>query len=776
MTERIRIKINTPPHSPQQMLLMNAFAIPDLLEMWVACGSKFGKALHVDTPIPTPDGWKLMGELKEGDYVFDEHGSPTLVEFATDFMFEHNCYELTFTDGAKIIADEEHLWVTTTHQARKNIARAKTSTASKPEVVTTKQIKDTLLFKCNQHPPRPNHCIPLVSSPLEFTTKHLPIDPYVLGVWLGDGNTKGGMITNPDAQLLDEVRRRGFEVNHVSSTDYGERIVGLTALLNQHGFLGNKQVPEAYLVGDVEQRLALLQGLMDTDGTVCKKGKCCFDNTNLNIAQAVARLLTSFGIKWTWGERIGKFKGVLHKRCYRVYFTTDKPVFRLLRKAARLRPCADKATRRYVAKVEKVESVPVRCIRVSNPSHLFLAGEACIPTHNTFAASTALVTTAPINPQSLYRWVAPIYRQAKIGYDYTKRMLPPEPYVKGNDTGLVLKIPAIDTAMEFFHGQNPETLEGEATAGTILDEAAKMKEQVYHSVKTTTGVTAGPIIGISTPLGENWFHQKCMEAKQEMIDAKRQGRRPRKIFIHAPSTTNPTLSPSYLIDAKKSYTDRLYRQYILAEFVGTGAVFTNLNKAYYTEYMELGETFEWPPKPVYDDEVEPLEDMTVVIGVDWARMEDYTVFIASEPATRRVVAVWRMKGVPYPTQVRRLVDFSQRFKEVLTVWHDRTGVGVALDDMLGHTGLPFRGITFTNDSKNTMMVELILAFEEGVYDLPYIEAISREMNAIEVDQTPLGLARYNAPDGEHDDIVMSLALSHLAMKQHVERDYGILEF
>lgn len=387
----------------------------------------------------------------------------------------------------------------------------------------------------------------------------------------------------------------------------------------------------------------------------------------------------------------------------------------------------------------------------------------------TLSLSTAMSTTLPLSHQALYRWVAPIYRQAEIGYNYTRRLLPGEPHVKANDSRMHLYMPRIDSKLEFFHGQYPESLEGEATEGTVLDEAAKMKRQVYDSVKTTTGVTAGPIIGISTPLGQNWFYDKCMEAKQEMLDAKRQGRRPRKIYIHAPSTSNPTLSPEYLIDAKKSFTDRLYRQYILAEFIGTGDIFPNLTSLYTTDYIEYAEEqFRWSAVGV--------ENMDVVIGVDWARINDYTVFTASDPHSRRIVAIWRMQGVPYPVQIKRLKAFAESFKSVYTVWHDKTGVGVALDDMLHATELPFKGITFTNATKNEMMVKLILSFEDQSYRIPYINHLSKEMNGLGVKTSALGLTSYAAEGTGHDDLVMSMALSHLAMEEHSVQDYGIILF
>jgi len=336
-------------------------------------------------------------------------------------------------------------------------------------------------------------------------------------------------------------------------------------------------------------------------------------------------------------------------------------------------------------------------------------------------------------------------------------------------SSLSLFMPSNDSQIQFFHGQHPESLEGEATTGNILDEAAKMKEDVYSAVKTTTTVTKGLIIGISTPKGKNnWFYKKCMEAKDEMLRAKHENRRPKKIYIHAPSWTNPAVSMDIVNDARKSMPERIWRQFYMADFLADGSVFTNINQCLCTDFVDVMEQFQWL--------AEGCENQEVVIGVDWVRNVDFTVFTAINPKTRTVIGLWRMRGLGYPTQIHRLKIFAKKFMSCLTVWHDKTGVGIALDDLLFGTELPFHGITFTNASKNELMVKLMLSFEETSIKIPYIQALLDELNDIEVKTTLTGLPTYAASSGSHDDLVMSLALAHSAMLQHSERDYGIIEF
>jgi len=173
--------------------------------------------------------------------------------------------------------------------------------------------------------------------------------------------------------------------------------VSLPAQLRELGVLGDKHIPESYLHGSVAQRLALLQGLMDTDGTVSATGaevgrgagaaRCEFSVVSRRLASDVHELLLGLGIKVTLHEGPALLRGRVVGTRYRLGFQTNLPVFRLPRKAARLIPLRTRrAALRYVTTVEPVPSVPVRCIQVDHPSHTYLAGRECVPTHNTTVA------------------------------------------------------------------------------------------------------------------------------------------------------------------------------------------------------------------------------------------------------------------------------------------------------------------------------------------------------------------------------------------------------
>lgn len=253
-----------------------------------------------------------------------------------------------------------------------------------------------------------NHCIPC-ALPLECAEVSLPIDPYLLGCWLGDGSSSGSEITTADDEIAQAFEDAGYALRFYAqksaAATYGivedkeDLLDGTTGApingrlcfrsqLRQSGLLGAKHVPGVYLRASTAQRLALLQGLMDTDGGNEGAGFVSFTNCNKGIADSVYELAVSLGMRASRDERIpicGN-NGVAGQLAYRVSFSPTLPVFRLSRKLARLNLGASQALRRrhrMIVSVERIRSVPMRCITVDSPHSMYLAGSAMVPTHNT---------------------------------------------------------------------------------------------------------------------------------------------------------------------------------------------------------------------------------------------------------------------------------------------------------------------------------------------------------------------------------------------------------
>lgn len=409
------------------------WVIPDLLargERTIVTGTEgSGKALAVDTPIPTPRGWTTMGELAIGDEVLGADGKPTAIVAATDIMLGRPCYRVIFSDGTQVVADAEHQWLTEDYHSRMRTAKAaRRQPGTKPRgsdqrykrvhfpaVITTEQMAGSIRARGGH---TLNHTID-AAAPLDLPAIATPIDPYLFGVWLGDGDSRAGALTCGDADV-DHMRdavissgyiptlRRDHTAWHMGITTSpgpGRHSRSFVGHLRQMGVLRNKHIPAPWLRGSFAQRLALLQGLMDTDGTVGKGGHesgrgagmsaCEFSVVSERLARDVCELVTSLGIIPSFSVGDAKLYGRIVSKRYRITFQTDLPVFRLPRKAERLGPLRTTRSRhRFVTSVEAIPSVPVRCIQVANPDHMYLATRAMIPTHNSVLLRTIAVMVA----------------------------------------------------------------------------------------------------------------------------------------------------------------------------------------------------------------------------------------------------------------------------------------------------------------------------------------------------------------------------------------------
>jgi replicative DNA helicase len=355
----------------------------------IAGRPSMGKALALDTPIPTPTGWRTMQSLRVGDQVFDERGRPCTVTFATPVMLGHRCYEVLLSDGERLTADADHQWSVRTRAARERQGAA--------VVLTTEQMAGAVRLSSG----RLNYSIP-TCQPLEYPERELPLDPYVLGVWLGDGNAHSAVVTIGEPEVLSELQAAGCPVRPRAlregktpqvALSTGSRL-GQNAKLTVSQVLGQKHIPRSYLEASVQQRVALLQGLMDTDGSIDGLGDAEFSVKCRELAECALELVLGLGLKAKLAEGRSRLNGVDCGPRYRVQFLPgDFPICRIPSMAKRqrkVRPFARSRERR-VAAIREVPSVPVRCIQVDSPDHLYLAGRACVPTHNTsFVLNVAL--------------------------------------------------------------------------------------------------------------------------------------------------------------------------------------------------------------------------------------------------------------------------------------------------------------------------------------------------------------------------------------------------
>ena len=360
------------------------------------------KGIYVDTPIATPDGWTTVGKLSVGDRVFGSDGKPCRVTKTYPIQNDRPCYKVTFDDGASLITDDIQLWQIDkgTRRTDKGTARLRHST-----VMSTDDARQQVFTKTRQ----PRRQLRIVNaSPLQLPDISLPVHPYVLGTWLGDGQSDCGKINTPDDNIFDHIRSCGYVIGPPDLRGLRRTIYGLSGELRTAGLLwpysgpltrshgrlaGHKLIPTEYLRAGYHQRLSLLQGLMDSDGHWNKATKrAVFTNTDKQLAYDTAALVASLGWKARVypRDRLPSGRGATAATSYEVVFTPHEAnPFRLRRKANQVRmQGSQKSTYRIIKSIELTISVPTRCIDVDSDDHLYLAGAEMIPTHNCLGTTT----------------------------------------------------------------------------------------------------------------------------------------------------------------------------------------------------------------------------------------------------------------------------------------------------------------------------------------------------------------------------------------------------
>ena len=349
-----------------------------------------GKALRNGTGVLTPNGWVKVEDLRWGDEVVSVDGTTTAVIGVYPQPVQP-LYRLHFSDGTRAVTTDDHLWM------------IETSNRRRPGVVTTSEIRRRL----DAHAWRGGGrwSIPLLTGPAQLPAQEVPLDPYLLGVLLGDGGLTSRAqvrLTSAEPELLAEVERflpAGTALRHVAKYDYrivGNGRVGGNPVLNALTALGlhglgshDKRVPNVYLWNHVRVRHAVLQGLLDTDGWVSRHANSVlFSSVSLHLIEAVEFLVRSLGGVTRRQSRV--------RVGYRLTISLPDHIapFRLTRKASLLKSKQRRGRpARFIVGYEQVGEGAAICIEVAHPSRLFVIDNFVV-THNTTAGIYACLELA----------------------------------------------------------------------------------------------------------------------------------------------------------------------------------------------------------------------------------------------------------------------------------------------------------------------------------------------------------------------------------------------
>lgn len=530
-------------------------------EFFLCVAKKNDKALALDTPIPNPTGWTTMGDIAPGDVVFGANGKPCNVLSVSDIFTDHSCYKVSFSNGESVVADSGHLWKTNALADKLGYGQGNHGHSQRERIRTTKEIAATLFRNDGAR----NHSM-LMPQPIELPEAQLPIPPYTLGAWLGDGSCRDARITCADEEIMENIAKDGFSFGKrtikkeskawtqtIGTTDKKTCIRGhapaqtrmrydskrgkyypacyacdrevdhfrrngtplspitrfsFSGVLRGQGLLGNKHIPEQYFRASIEQRLSLLQGLMDTDGSINKNGRVLmYSGTNIDLVNGVSALLSTLGVKNTVIERKvtcnGKPSGVAYFVQF-MAFRDELPVFRLKRKLDRMRLRSERKNARsktvQIVAAEKTAIVPVKCIKVDSSDSQFLFGRTMLPTHNSGSAAGIMMTALLLNWREAAEFIiiAPTMEVANNSFFPARNMIKSDPeladLLKPQDhirqithmtTGATLKVVAADS----------DTVSGIKGTGVLIEELwafGKKPQSANMLIEATGGLAARP--------------------------------------------------------------------------------------------------------------------------------------------------------------------------------------------------------------------------------------------------------------------------------------------
>lgn len=359
-----------------------------------------GKAIPNETKIPTPDGFRKVGDIKVGDYLFDREGKPTKVIAVHPQQEKKRVYELTFSDGRKTQCCKDHLWS----------CRNTKNYSSGYKTYSTEELYHSITNKIGRY------AIPL-AEPVQYPSQKYSIPPYVMGLLLGDASfrydpcqkalfysSENDCLPKTIADVMgwnvkkNSIKNYNYTFEYKKSTNK-KKNVWVEDVLKDYPDLWNtysyeKYIPEDYLIGDIEQRYSLLQGLMDTDGYVDYKGRTSFSTTSPYLKDGIMQLCRSLGLTCTCCvDKRDKYKnGEAYKINIMCHISKKHLLFKLpkhLNKITKLQ--REKAESVHLMRYDKLyidtititdEYEEMTCFTVDNKDSLFLINDYIV-THNT---------------------------------------------------------------------------------------------------------------------------------------------------------------------------------------------------------------------------------------------------------------------------------------------------------------------------------------------------------------------------------------------------------
>lgn len=332
-------------------------------------------------------------------------------------------------------------------------------------------------------------------------------------------------------------------------------------------------------------------------------------------------------------------------------------------------------------------------------------------------------------------WVAPTYPIAGVGWRQIKKLAAQIEGSTKNEVERTVHLPGGGWA-QVKSADNPDSLRGEGLDLLVADECAFIKEPAWNeALRPALSDREGRAIFISTPKGRNWFWR---------LYTRGEGGEPGWQSWRFPTASNPFISPDEIAEAKRTLPERIFRQEYMAEFIeDSGTVFRRVLEAATATPRSRGKC--------------------AAIGVDWGKHDDFTVLTAIDPEGR-MIAWDRFNQIDYTVQLGRLGAMIDQYQPDHIV-PEMNSMGEPLVEQLQRRYGNVHGFQTTNQSKAQIIEDLVLAFERGDISIFNEPVLINELQAFEMDRLPSGMIRYAAPQGIHDDAVISLGLAWHGLKR-----------
>lgn len=616
---------------------------------------QLGKALDIDTDIPTPSGFVKMKDLQVGDQVFDMFGQPTTITFKS-YIHLKPTYRIIFSDDTSIISCEDHKWYGYDYHGSNRYRK-------ELREFTTKQITETGVLLYNSEKEY-RYAIPLC-NPVQYDEKVLPIDPYMLGLWLGDGSSDEGALTmlEDDFNNIKHLITLPYEIRRYSKKNQQLlyiKIHGLRRLLKENNLLKNKHIPQDYLISSELQRRQLLAGLMDTDGHAN-------GTTHVSITQALFRdsllqqikeIISSLGYKvhvYTYNSE--------HPSKTLSFCTHDYRVFNLERKAKRQKlAVTSKSRKKQIVKIELIETKPTQCIAVDAQTHTYLCTRDYTVTHNTQTVAAYILWYTLFNNNKTaailaYKSDAAMEVLSRYQLMYESIPLWMQQGIKTWNKG---DVDLENGSSVFTAATSSSGIRGKSCNFLYVDEAAIIPNNIAENFFTSVYpvVSAGETTKIaltSTPLGYNHFWKFWNDAENGVNGF---------IPVLVKYTDHPNRDQKWADDQRAILGEVKFSQEILCSFIGSTNTLINAETI-----ARLSAKPYIHSKDNLDVIEEPNQSRSYFITVDTSRGVggDYSAFTVVDTTEYpfKVVAKYRNNKISpllYPTVIHKVAkDYNNAF-------------------------------------------------------------------------------------------------------------------